>query len=67
MNLMGRIQFVRFLYASHSGYRSIRFSFVMIRVTNTLVHTYSRMSHGSQCYKGEKKRSRTFATSAYDE
>ena len=67
MNLMGRMQFVRFLYASHSGYRSIHFSFVMIRVANTLVHTYSRMSQGSQCYKEEGRRSRTLATSAYDE
>ena len=61
------MQFVRFLYASHSGYRSIRFSFVMILVANTLVHTYSRMSQGSQCYRGELEFTRTFATSAYDE
>lgn len=64
MNLMGRIQFVRCLYASHSGYRSIRFSFVMILVANTLVHTYTRMSQGSQCYRRGTVFTPTFATSA---
>ena len=59
-NLMGRIQFVLSLYCFHSGYlvvrrgclsyRSMRFSLVMMRVANTLDHTYRRMSQGSQCY-----------------
>lgn len=37
------------MHISPRTYRSIRFSFVMMRVAKTLDQTYSRMSHGSQC------------------
>ena len=57
---MGRIASVRCLYSFHPGYLviihsadshlSILFSFVMIRVANTVDHTYTKITQGSQCY-----------------